>query len=394
MSSTMKQLVSPPLPPRFLPPLSLYIHIPWCVRKCPYCDFNSHATQGGEDIPEASYIKALLGDLSKELALVSDRTLHSIFIGGGTPSLMSAAGIGEILDFVKANITCESDMEVTLEANPGTFEQAKFAGFLERGVNRLSIGVQSFDDECLQALGRIHSASQAKLAIGKAQSLGFNRINLDLMHGLPGQSLEKGLTDLRQALAFGTDHLSWYQLTIEPNTAFYSRPPNLPDEDVLVDIQDQGQILIEAAGLTQYEISAYSKPGSQARHNLNYWHFGDYIGVGAGAHGKVSAWHDSEMVIERRVKLRQPKAYMEAITPLASSHCVAPEELQLEFFMNVLRLQKGVSSSTYLANTGQALTQVEIAVASARQAGLLMPDRLQATPLGWRFLNDLLGYFE
>ncbi len=187
--------------PRFLPPLSLYIHIPWCVRKCPYCDFNSHATQGGEDIPEASYIKALLGDLSKELALVSDRTLHSIFIGGGTPSLMSADGIGQILDFVKANITYENDMEVTLEANPGTFEQAKFAGFLERGVNRLSIGVQSFDDDCLQALGRIHSASQAKLAIGKAQSLGFNRIDLDLMHGLPGQSLEKGLTDLQQALA-------------------------------------------------------------------------------------------------------------------------------------------------------------------------------------------------
>ena len=386
MSSPMKQLV--------LPPLSLYIHIPWCVRKCPYCDFNSHATQGGEDIPEASYIQALLGDLSKELALVSDRTLHSIFIGGGTPSLMSAAGIGKILDFVKANITCESDMEVTLEANPGTFEQAKFAGFLERGVNRLSIGVQSFDDECLQTLGRIHSASQAKLAIRKAQSLGFSRINLDLMHGLPGQSLQKGLTDLQQALEFGTDHLSWYQLTIEPNTEFYSRPPNLPDEDVLVDIQDQGQVIIEAAGLSQYEISAYSKPGSQARHNLNYWHFGDYIGVGAGAHCKVSAWRDGAMVIERRVKLRQPKAYMDAITPLSSNHCVTPEELKLEFFMNVLRLQKGVSTASYFANTGQPLTQVETAVASARKAGLMMPDRLQASPLGWRFLNDLLGYFE
>jgi putative oxygen-independent coproporphyrinogen III oxidase len=380
--------------PPLLPSLSLYIHIPWCVRKCPYCDFNSHATQGGEDIPEASYIKALLGDLSKELALVSHRTLHSIFIGGGTPSLMSAAGIGEILDFVKAHITCDSDMEVTLEANPGTFEQAKFAGFLERGVNRLSIGVQSFDDECLQALGRIHSASQAKLAIGKAQSLGFDRINLDLMHGLPGQSLEKGLTDLQQALEFGTDHLSWYQLTIEPNTEFYSRPPNLPDEDVLVDIQDQGQVIIEAAGLSQYEISAYSKPGKQARHNLNYWNFGDYIGVGAGAHGKVSAWHDGAMVIERRVKLRQPKAYMDAITPMSSNHCVTPEELKLEFFMNVLRLQKGVSAASYLANTGQSLAQVESAVAAARQAGLMMPDRLQASPLGWRFLNDLLSYFE
>ena len=387
-------MLLPTKQPPLLPSLSLYIHIPWCVRKCPYCDFNSHATQGGEDIPEASYIKALLGDLSKELALVNHRTLHSVFIGGGTPSLMSAAGIGEILDFVKANFTCESDMEVTLEANPGTFEQAKFAGFLERGVNRLSIGVQSFDDECLQALGRIHSASQAKLAIGKAQSLGFDRINLDLMHGLPGQSLAKGLTDLQQALEFGTDHLSWYQLTIEPNTEFYSRPPNLPDEDVLVDIQDQGQVIIEAAGLSQYEISAYSKPGNQARHNLNYWNFADYIGVGAGAHSKVSAWHDSAMVVERRVKLRQPKAYMDAITPLSSNHCVTPEELKLEFFMNVLRLQKGVSAASYLANTGQPLAQVESAVAAARQAGLMMPDRLQASPLGWRFLNDLLVYFE
>ena len=390
MPSPISQIVLP----RFLPPLSLYIHIPWCVRKCPYCDFNSHATQGGEAIPETIYIKALLADLSKELLAVSGRTLHSVFIGGGTPSLMSAAGIGEILNFVKANVNCEDDMEVTLEANPGTFEQAKFAGFLEHGVNRLSIGVQSFDDGCLQALGRIHNATQAKLAIGKAQSIGFNRINLDLMHGLPGQSLESGLTDLQQALEFGTDHLSWYQLTIEPNTEFHSRPPNLPDEDILVDIQDQGQILIEAAGLTQYEISAYSKQGSQARHNLNYWNFGDYIGVGAGAHGKVSRCHDGEMVIERRVKLRQPKAYMEAITPLASSHCVTPEELQLEFFMNVLRLQKGVSSPSYLAKTGQPLVQVESAIASARQAGLMMPDRLQASPLGWRFLNDLLGYFE
>lgn len=386
MLSAAKQLV--------LPPLSLYIHIPWCVRKCPYCDFNSHATQGGETIPEASYIRALLADLGKELHRVSDRILHSIFIGGGTPSLMSADGIGDIVDFVKANITCEIDMEVTLEANPGTFEQAKFAGFLERGVNRLSIGVQSFDDDCLLALGRIHSADQAKLAIGKAQSLGFKRINLDLMHGLPGQTLDQGLADLQQALSFGTDHLSWYQLTIEPNTQFHSRPPALPDEDVLVDIQDQGQVLIAAAGLSQYEISAYSRQGSEARHNLNYWNFGDYIGVGAGAHGKVSRWHEGAMAIERRVKLRQPKAYMKAITPLASSHYVNPEELRLEFFMNVLRLQEGVTPASYLANTGQPLVQVERAVSAARQAGLMMPNQFQASPLGWRFLNDLLSYFE
>ncbi|MDB9753211.1 radical SAM family heme chaperone HemW [Oceanospirillaceae bacterium] len=377
-----------------LPTLSLYIHIPWCVRKCPYCDFNSHATQDGETIPEASYIKALLSDLAQELTSVSGRTLHSVFIGGGTPSLMSAKGIGTILNFVKANIACEDDMEVTLEANPGTFEQAKFAGFLEQGVNRLSIGVQSFDNDCLQALGRIHDASQAKLAIAKAQTLGFNRINLDLMHGLPGQTVQQGLMDLQQGLAFGTDHLSWYQLTIEPNTQFHNSPPNLPDEDILCDIQDQGQLLIEAAGLSQYEVSAYSKPGSQARHNLNYWQFGDYIGVGAGAHGKVSFLNTGPMQIERRVKLRQPKAYMAAISPLASSHYVTPQELKLEFFMNALRLEKGVLNSSYLAQTGQSLTSVESAIFSARQAGLMMPDRLQASPLGWRFLNDLLHYFE
>ncbi len=377
-----------------LPTLSLYIHIPWCVRKCPYCDFNSHATQDGETIPEASYIKALLSDLAQELTSVSGRTLHSVFIGGGTPSLMSAKGIGTVLNFVKANIACEDDMEVTLEANPGTFEQAKFAGFLEQGVNRLSIGVQSFDNDCLQALGRIHDASQAKLAIAKAQTLGFNRINLDLMHGLPGQTVQQGLMDLQQGLAFGTDHLSWYQLTIEPNTQFHNSPPNLPDEDILCDIQDQGQLLIEAAGLSQYEVSAYSKPGSQARHNLNYWQFGDYIGVGAGAHGKVSFLNTGPMQIERRVKLRQPKAYMAAISPLASSHYVTPQELKLEFFMNALRLEKGVLNSSYLAQTGQSLTSVESAIFSARQAGLMMPDRLQASPLGWRFLNDLLHYFE
>ncbi|MBT7329885.1 MAG: radical SAM family heme chaperone HemW, partial [Oceanospirillaceae bacterium] len=250
------------------------------------------------------------------------------------------------------------------------------------------------DDDCLQALGRIHSARQAKLAIGKAQALGFERINLDLMHGLPGQTLASGLADLQQALDFGTDHLSWYQLTIEPNTEFHSRPPNLPDEEVLVDIQDQGQGLIEAAGLSQYEISAYSKPANQARHNLNYWRFGDYIGVGAGAHGKVSYWQSGSMVIERRVKLRQPKAYMSAINALSSSHIVTPEELQLEFFMNALRLQAGVSTDDYLANTGQTLSNVKGALVSARKAGLMMPDRLQASPLGWRFLNDLLTYFE
>ena len=377
-----------------LPKLSLYIHIPWCVRKCPYCDFNSHATKQGESIPEAAYIQALKADLAHELAKVSGRDLHSIFIGGGTPSLMSAQGIGEILAFVKHNISCDQDMEVTLEANPGTFEQAKFAGFLEQGINRLSIGVQSFNDECLSALGRIHNSGQAQLAIAKAQSIGFKRINIDLMHGLPGQTLQQGLDDLEQGLSFGTDHLSWYQLTIEPNTQFYSQPPNLPEEEILFDIQDQGQALISKASLAQYEISAYSKPGSEARHNLNYWQFGDYIGVGAGAHGKLSHIDDGAMVINRSVKLRQPKAYMDAISPLAMSHLVSQDELKLEFFMNALRLKQGVSYKTYASQTGQPFKRVEALVQLATQKGLMEPNRLQATPLGWRFLNDLLGYFE
>ena len=377
-----------------LPKLSLYIHIPWCVRKCPYCDFNSHATKQGESIPEAAYIQALKADLAHELAKVSGRNLHSIFIGGGTPSLMSAQGIGEILAFVKDNINCDQHMEVTLEANPGTFEQAKFAGFLEQGINRLSIGVQSFNDECLSALGRIHNSGQAQLAIAKAQSIGFKRINIDLMHGLPGQTLQQGLDDLEQGLSFGTDHLSWYQLTIEPNTQFYSQPPNLPEEEILFDIQDQGQALISKASLAQYEISAYSKPGSEARHNLNYWQFGDYIGVGAGAHGKLSHIDDGAMVINRSVKLRQPKAYMDAISPLAMSHLVSQDELKLEFFMNALRLKQGVSYKTYASQTGQPFKRVEALVQLATQKGLMEPNRLQATPLGWRFLNDLLGYFE
>jgi len=377
-----------------LPPLSLYIHIPWCVRKCPYCDFNSHATNAGQEIPEAQYVAALLSDLKTELLAVSGRSLHSIFIGGGTPSLMTAEGIGQILNFVKDNIHCEANMEVTLEANPGTFEQARFDGFLEAGVNRLSIGVQSFDDDCLKALGRIHSAGQATTAITKAQAIGFERINLDLMHGLPNQNLALGLADLEQALAFKTDHLSWYQLTIEPNTEFHSRPPNLPDEDVLVDIQDQGLALITAAGLQQYEISAYAKNQSQARHNVNYWRFGDYIGVGAGAHGKVSHFNEQGMVIERRVKLRQPKAYMDAIQLLSSSHCVTADEVRLEFFMNTLRLIDGAPEASFEQYTGLPLAQVQPALQAARQAGLMLPNTLQATPLGWRFLNDLLGYFE
>ena len=379
--------------PKQLPPLSLYIHIPWCIRKCPYCDFNSHAS-GNEGIPEQQYIDSLLADLRAEAHLVQGRTLESIFFGGGTPSLMSAEGIGNIIAGVKQELACSPVMEVTLEANPGTFEQARFAGFQKAGVNRLSIGVQSFDDACLQALGRVHNSEQAHGAIEAAKQLGFARINLDLMHGLPGQTPVLAMQDIQQALTHKTDHLSWYQLTLEPNTLFYSQPPELPEEDDLADIQDQGQALLQANGFKQYEISAWCQPGNEAKHNLNYWRFGDYIGIGAGAHGKLS-YLDAEgnLQIERRVKLRQPKAYMQALSPLASTELITKEDLPLEFFMNVLRLHDGVEESLYREATGLDLKGQE-QLQSLRKRGLLRDDRLATTPLGWRFLNEVLGAFE
>ncbi len=376
-----------------LPPLSLYVHIPWCLRKCPYCDFNSHASDAG-DIPEKAYINSLLADLRTDAPLAQGRSLQSIFFGGGTPSLLSAKGIGQIIQGVRQALDCANDMEVTLEANPGTFEQARFAGFQQAGVNRLSIGVQSFDDACLQALGRVHDSHQAHAAISAAQELGFAHINLDLMHGLPQQTPELAMADLSQALAHATDHLSWYQLTLEPNTLFYKQPPVLPAEDDLADIQDQGQALLLANGFKQYEISAWSRPGSAAIHNLNYWRFGDYIGIGAGAHGKLSyRGKGGRLQIERRVKLRQPKAYMQAMSPLASADLIAQEDLPLEFFMNVLRLQDGVEEGLYRQATGLDIGRLAV-LQGLRERGLLRPERLATTPLGWRFLNEVLGAFE
>ena len=376
-----------------LPPLSLYIHIPWCIRKCPYCDFNSHAS-GDEGIPEQQYIDSLLADLRAEAQLAQGRPLESIFFGGGTPSLMSAEGIGKIITGVRQELNCSPDMEVTLEANPGTFEQARFAGFQAAGVNRLSIGVQSFDDACLLALGRVHDSEQAHAAIEAAKQLGFAHINLDLMHGLPGQTPALAMQDLNQALSHGTDHLSWYQLTLEPNTLFYSQPPVLPEEDDLADIQDQGQALLQAHGFEQYEISAWCQPNNEAKHNLNYWRFGDYIGIGAGAHGKLSYMDaDGNLQIERRVKLRQPKAYMQALSPLSSADLIDPADLPLEFFMNVLRLQNGVEENLYRQATGLAIQELGV-LQGLRDRGLLQTERLATTPLGWRFLNEVLGAFE
>jgi oxygen-independent coproporphyrinogen-3 oxidase len=377
-----------------LPPLSLYVHVPWCVRKCPYCDFNSHAQR--DQIPEQAYLQALFNDLETELAAVQGRALHSIFIGGGTPSLLSADFYRKLLQGIAARIELSVATEITLEANPGTFEQVRFEGFLQAGINRLSLGIQSFDDDALQALGRIHRGREAVAAVEQARAIGFERINLDLMHGLPGQTPERAMDDLRQGLALVPNHLSWYQLTIEPNTEFYRRPPELPADDKLWAIQEQGQALLAGAGFEQYEISGYSRPDQQCRHNLNYWRFGDYLGIGAGAHGK---WTDLEGgQLYRRSKPRQPKAYLQAYggdQPLAQQQLIEPEDLPLEFMMNVLRLSAGVESSLFAERTGWTLAQIRPQLQQARRLGLLGDDpaRLQPTLRGRRFLNDLLGLF-
>lgn len=371
-------------------PLSLYVHIPWCVRKCPYCDFNSHAVR--DELPEAAYIDTVLADLRHEARWAQGREIQSIFIGGGTPSLFSAQSIAKLLDSANRIVPFASDIEITMEANPGTFEQDKFAGFLAAGVNRLSIGVQSFNTHHLKALGRIHSGQEAERAIAAAHQLGFKRLNIDLMHGLPDQTPQQALADLEQGLALGPDHLSWYQLTIEPNTEFYQRPPQIPEDDALWEIQQQGQARIHAAGFTQYEVSAYAKaPTARARHNLNYWEFGDYIGIGAGAHGKVTDLSTHE--IHRRWKQRSPKAYMTHIDPLGGSRILAPDELPFEFMMNALRLIDGVPTERFHERTGQPIEVMAAVLQQAREKGLLHPHRLQATPQGQLFLNDLLALF-
>lgn len=372
-----------------LPPLSLYIHVPWCVKKCPYCDFNSHAQQ--DELPQAVYRQALISDLAAELALVGGRPLQSIFIGGGTPSLMDADFYQQLLRDISEQTELAADIEITMEANPGTFEQARFAAYREAGINRLSLGIQSFADQQLQRLGRIHSGAEALNAVQQALTLGFDRVNLDLMHGLPGQSPEQAMADLDQALDLDAGHLSWYQLTIEPNTEFYSRPPQLPLDDDLAEIQDQGHAKLTAAGYQHYEISAYARPGQQCRHNLNYWQFGDYLGIGAGAHGKLTL---ADGQIERRWKQRQPKAYM-ANPAQANDELLAAESLPLEFMMNVLRLEQGAPQELYPLRTGQPWSTIEAACQTAAERGLLdlRGGYLKPTPMGRRFLNDLLELF-
>ena len=305
-----------------VPPLALYVHIPWCVQKCPYCDFNSHAQK--QAIPEAEYVSALLDDLSADLAFVAGRTLSSIFIGGGTPSLFSAQAIGQLLAGIQERIPFDDNIEITLEANPGTVEAGRFAGYQSAGVNRFSIGVQSFNPLHLQKLGRIHDPAQAVAAAHQASALKLRSFNLDLMHGLPNQTLEQALDDLRQAIALAPPHLSWYQLTIEPNTAFGARPPRLPEDDTLWEIQEQGHELLLAAGYRQYEISAYAKPGFECQHNLNYWRFGDYLGIGCGAHGKLT--DPASGAVQRRVKIKHPKGYLDPARPYLDEQWQVPAD--------------------------------------------------------------------
>jgi len=374
-----------------LPPLALYIHIPWCVRKCPYCDFNSHAA--GPELPEVAYVDALLADLEQDLAHVHGRPLSSIFFGGGTPSLFSAQALGRLLEGVERRIPFASDIEITLEANPGTFEQAKFAAYRQLGINRLSIGVQSFQEEKLKALGRIHNGDEAIRAADMARRAGFDNFNLDLMHGLPNQSIEDALSDLRQAIALTPTHLSWYQLTMEPNTVFWSQPPELPEDDLLWDIQEAGQALLAEQGFAQYEVSAYARNGQRSRHNLNYWSFGDFLGIGAGAHAKVSS-PDGHML--RTWKTRLPKDYLDPAKAFqAGERVLSAEELPFEFLMNVLRLTDGVPTELFTQRTGRPQSELAAARREAEARGLLEadPTRLVATREGQLFLNDLLQYF-
>lgn len=375
-----------------LPPLALYIHIPWCIRKCPYCDFNSHAA--GNALPEREYVAALIADLALDQHHLQGRKLTSIFFGGGTPSLFSAAAIGEILAAAEQQIGFEADCEITLEANPGTFEQAKFSGFRQAGINRLSIGIQSFDAHYLQVLGRVHSGDEARRAIEVANTAGFDNFNLDLMHALPNQTADQALADLTTALEYQPTHLSWYQLTIEPNTAFYSAPPPTPDEDQVAEIQQQGFELLAENGFDHYEVSAHAKPGLASRHNLNYWQFGDYLGIGAGAHGKIT--NVTSGTITRYQKTRAPKDYLSRTDNYtAKQQLLDAEELPVEFLLNALRLREGVDSRLFSERTGLPLKHLQPQWDNWVSKGALqrLDQRIATTEIGYRFLNTVLSDF-
>lgn len=383
-----------------LPPLALYIHFPWCEKKCPYCDFNSHqikdgkGNEGKSGFDEQRYIKALIADLETELPNIWGRQVHSIFIGGGTPSLLSAEGMDQLLCAVRARVNLEPDAEITMEANPGSVETEKFAGFAKAGINRVSLGIQSFQDEQLKALGRIHNGEEAKRAIEIALQH-FKSVNLDLMYGLPKQSLEAAKADIETALSFKTPHLSFYNLTLEPNTYFANFPPQLPSDDEIDAIFEQNLDLLTKAGYIRYEVSAYAQKNQECKHNLNYWRFGDYIGIGAGAHGKIS-FPDK---ITRQVRERHPEAYMQAMenngNALIESKEIAAKGLPFEFMLNTLRLTEGVATNTFSERTGLPLNTISKGLAEASSKKLLddNPSQLKATPLGMRYLNNLQELF-
>jgi putative oxygen-independent coproporphyrinogen III oxidase len=380
--------------PLSLPPLSLYVHLPWCVRKCPYCDFNSHAVKAA--IPAKQYIDALLADLENDLPLVWGRTVHTVFFGGGTPSLFSANDIDLLLSGIRSRLPLSPGAEITLEANPGTIEHDSFSAYRQAGINRVSLGVQSFDDGLLCAIGRIHGHDDVERAISSIRSAGLTNFNLDLMFGLPGQSLPAALHDVRQAIEHRPAHISHYQLTLEPNTAFHANPPALPDEDECWEMQEQTAALLQGAGYEQYEISAWSLPGRECQHNLNYWRYGDYLGIGAGAHGKITLPASGE--IRRMSKLRHPTAYMAARQNgnwRAEDQAIEGEERIFEFFLNQLRLRRGVCVGDFSPRTGLGDAAFQSAVEQACIRGLLesRDDYLVPTILGWRFSNEIQALF-
>ena len=381
--------------PLILPPLSLYIHIPWCVKKCPYCDFNSHAQNGA--LPVDEYVAALLIDLDRDLAAFGhahSRPLHSVFFGGGTPSLFMPDAIARILDGVGARLDLPREAEITLETNPGTVEHGRFDGYLKAGVNRISFGVQSFDDDKLRRLGRIHSAMEADRAVKSAQDAGYANINLDLMYALPEQTLDGALDDVERAIALRPTHVSHYQLTLEPNTLFAAKPPPLPDEDRAWDMQEACQAGLAAAGYAQYEVSAYAQPDRRCAHNLNYWAFGDYLGIGAGAHGKLSDEHG----IVRTTKVKLPRSYLERAARGEAFGTIAEVDAKdrpFEFMMNALRMRDGIDAPSFAERTGLADGAIADAMRRARERGWVVDDtaRIAATELGWRYLNDVVAAF-
>jgi len=383
----------PPSRPSRSRPLSLYVHLPWCVRKCPYCDFNSYRAAGS--VPEAEYVDALLRDLGAELDITANRPVHTVFIGGGTPSLFSPDAIRRLLDGLRERVDLVADAEITLEANPGAADVARFAEYRRVGVTRLSIGVQSFRPQQLRSLGRVHDEREADEAIVAARAAGFENVNIDLMYALPDDSMAGALRDLERALAHEPAHLSWYQLTLEPNTAFHRRPPALPDEDLVLAIEEAGRALLDASGYERYEISAYARPGFRCRHNLHYWRFGDYVGIGAGAHGK---WSAPDGTVVRRAKTRNPRTYVEVAGTDAAVHVertAAPAQIALEFMMNALRLQRGFSIAEFEASTGQSVDAIGAPLSAAIGKGWMRRDGdvLATTPRGYALLNEVLGLF-